>query len=236
MHALGTIAYLRGRDARRPHHGRPPSGGRRVRPRATASLLPVQGHGDRQPPLRRHLRGRRSRTTAAAPRPRRTSSRTSPQRPGMARARQGPPDQQLQRLAGPSTPSRGRRTYFGDRSIADFGVRVDTDSTCSRPTNTFLHLIRDDIGFTLRQHRCRRDDDLRRRPDADPRRDGLPPAEQGPERLRRDDLLRLEDTTPAASSVGCNDVLGYTTVTFRAAASRSSSAGRCCRSTPTRTG
>ena len=41
----------------------------------------------------------------------------------------------------------GSQDYFGDRSIPDMGMRVDTDSTCSHPTNAFLHLI-DDIGFT----------------------------------------------------------------------------------------
>jgi hypothetical protein len=40
-----------------------------------------------------------------------------------------------------SNPSSG--TYFGDRSLPDMGIRVDTDDTCSRPTNTFLHLVHD---------------------------------------------------------------------------------------------
>jgi hypothetical protein len=41
----------------------------------------------------------------------------------------------------------GGQNYFGDGSIADVGMRVDTDSTCSHPTNTFLHLV-DDIVLT----------------------------------------------------------------------------------------
>jgi hypothetical protein len=38
--------------------------------------------------------------------------------------------------------------YFGDRTISDMGLRVDTDSTCARPTNTFFHLLHGDIRFT----------------------------------------------------------------------------------------
>jgi hypothetical protein len=37
--------------------------------------------------------------------------------------------------------------YFGDRSIPDMGMRVDTDSTCSHPTNAYLHVI-GGIGLT----------------------------------------------------------------------------------------
>jgi len=44
-----------------------------------------------------------------------------------------------------TNPSSG--DYFGDRSLPDVGIRVDTDATCSRPTNTFLHLV-SDISFT----------------------------------------------------------------------------------------
>jgi hypothetical protein len=38
-------------------------------------------------------------------------------------------------------------SFFGDGSIADMGLRVDVDSTCSHPTNTFLHLV-DQLVFT----------------------------------------------------------------------------------------
>ena len=46
-----------------------------------------------------------------------------------------------------STRTPRQPDYFGDLSVADMGMRVDTDD-CSRPTNTFLHLIHGDIGFT----------------------------------------------------------------------------------------
>lgn len=104
--------------------------------------------------------------------------------------------------------------YFGDRSLPDFGVRVDTDSTCSRPTNTFLHLIRGDIGFTP--------------PDTGVAETMTCGAGQTLTLDQTDFLLQNKDpngyavTTyfvsqydASASSVGCNDVLGYTTVTFR---------------------
>ncbi len=104
--------------------------------------------------------------------------------------------------------------YFGDRSIADIGLRVDTDETCSRPTNTFLHLIRGDIGYT-------------------------PPSTSVAETMtcgagqtltldQTDFLMQNKDPNGYAittyfvskydstdSSVGCNDLLGYTTVTFQ---------------------
>jgi hypothetical protein len=103
--------------------------------------------------------------------------------------------------------------YFGDMSISDMGVRVDTDATCSRPTNTFLHLIHGDIGFTP--------------PDTDI-------AESmtcGPGQTLTFDqtnfLMLNKDGDGTAvttyfvsrydadeSSVGCNDLLGYTTVAF----------------------
>ena len=110
-----------------------------------------------------------------------------------------------------STPSSS--DYFGDRSIADIGVRVDTDDTCSRPTNTFLHLI-DDIGFTP--------------PDTDVAETMTCGAGQTLTLDQTDFLLQNKHpngyavTTyfvsrydSSSSSVGCNDVLGYTNVTFQ---------------------
>ena len=105
-------------------------------------------------------------------------------------------------------------TYFGDRSISDMGLRVDTDSTCSRPTNTFLHLVRDDIGFTPGNT------------------DVAESMTCGPgQTLTFDEtnfLMLNKDPDGSAvttyfvtrydgadSSVGCNDLLGYTNVTFQ---------------------
>src|SRR6478736_4946146 len=102
--------------------------------------------------------------------------------------------------------------YFGDLSVPDMGMRVDTDN-CSRPTNTFLHLIHGDIGFT-------------------PGNTGV--AEDmtcgAGETLSFEDtnfLMVNKDSNGAAvttyfvsmynmddSQVGCNDILGYTIVTF----------------------
>ena len=102
--------------------------------------------------------------------------------------------------------------YFGDLSVADMGMRVDTDD-CSRPTNTFLHLIHGDIGFT-------------------PGNTGV--AEDmtcgAGETLSFEDtnfLMVNKDSNGAAvttyfvskynmedTQVGCNDILGYTIVTF----------------------
>ena len=101
--------------------------------------------------------------------------------------------------------------YFGDQTISDMGVRVDTDDTCSHPTNTFLHLVTEiefpppntdvaeDMGCGagqtltfdetnyLMQHR----------------HDGFSIATYFVSRYDKND-----------SHVGCNDLLGYTTVTF----------------------
>ena len=103
--------------------------------------------------------------------------------------------------------------YFGDRSIPDMGLRVDTDSTCSRPTNTFLHLIHGDIGFTPGNTDVAEDMTC------------------GPSQTltfeQTNFLMLNKDSDGSAvttyfvskydvddSSVGCNDLLGYTVVTF----------------------
>jgi hypothetical protein len=103
--------------------------------------------------------------------------------------------------------------YFGDLSIPDIGIRVDTDATCSRPTNTFLHLVNGGIEFT-------------------PPNTGI--AEEmtcgAGQSLTFDEtnfLMLNKDVDSSAvttyfvsnysaseSSVGCNDLLGYTIVTF----------------------
>lgn len=107
--------------------------------------------------------------------------------------------------------SSGASDYFGDQTISDMGVRVDTDDTCSHPTNTFLHLstpvefppantaVAEDMGCGagqtltfdetnyLMQHR----------------HDGFSIATYFVSRYDKND-----------SHVGCNDLLGYTTVTF----------------------
>jgi hypothetical protein len=103
--------------------------------------------------------------------------------------------------------------YFGDQSIGDMGVRVDTDATCSRPTNTFLHLVNGGIEYA-------------------------PPNTSVAEELTCDagQILSFSDqnylmlnkvgngsavTTYFVSKfeandshVGCNHLLGFTTVTF----------------------
>jgi len=106
--------------------------------------------------------------------------------------------------------------YFGDQTLPDMGVRGDTDATCSRPTNTFLHLS-NGISFT-------------------------PPNTAVAEEMTcgAGQTLSFDDTnflmTNKAdgfsvttyfvtkyesdhSSVGCNDLLGFTTVTFQSSGS-----------------
>jgi len=103
--------------------------------------------------------------------------------------------------------------YFGDGSITDMGMRVDTDSTCSHPTNTFLNLVNGGIDFT-------------------PPNTGI--AENmtcgSSQTLTFDEtnfLMLNKDGDSSAvttylvskynfedTSVGCNDLLGYTIVTF----------------------
>jgi hypothetical protein len=107
--------------------------------------------------------------------------------------------------------SPGASDYFGDQTISDMGVRVDTDDTRSHPTNTLLHLSTaiefpppntdvaeemscgagqtltfDETNY-LMQHR----------------HDGFSIATYFVSRYDKND-----------SQVGCNDLLGYTTVTF----------------------
>ena len=102
--------------------------------------------------------------------------------------------------------------FFGDMSIPDMGLRVDTDATCSHPTNTFLHLVNGGIEFT--------------RPNTAIAEDMTCGAGQT---LTFDEtnylMTNKEDGTSVTtyfvsqynsneSSVGCNDLLGYTIVTF----------------------
>lgn len=105
------------------------------------------------------------------------------------------------------------QNYFGDMSIPDMGMRVDTDSTCSHPTNTFLHLVHDDIGFTpgdtgIAEHMtCGTGQTLTFDQtnflmlNKDP--DGSAVTTYFVSKYNKDE-----------SSVGCNDLLGYTIVTF----------------------
>lgn len=105
-------------------------------------------------------------------------------------------------------------TYFGDRSISDMGLRVDTDSTCGRATNTFLNLIHGDIGFTPGN--------------TDLAEDMSCGASQTLTFEQTNFLMLNKDGDGSAvttyfvsryeandSSVGCNDLLGYTVVTFK---------------------
>ena len=107
--------------------------------------------------------------------------------------------------------SPGSTTFFGDRSISDMGLRVDTDSTCSRPTNTFLHLF-DDISLTAGNTDVA---------------EGMTCGAGQTLTLDETNFLMLNKgdasavTTyfvshydPSESSVGCNDLLGYTVISF----------------------
>lgn len=104
------------------------------------------------------------------------------------------------------------QNYFGDLSISDLGLRVDTDS-CTHPTNTFLHLVNGDIGFT---------------PGDTGIAEGMSCGAGQTLTLDQTNFLMLnkDDDSSAVttyfvskyssdeSSVGCNDLLGYTIVTF----------------------
>lgn len=107
--------------------------------------------------------------------------------------------------------SPGSGDYFGDRSISDMGMRVDSDSTCSHPTNAFLHLS-SEITFTpantdiAENMKCGAGQTLT---------------------LDETNFLMINKAdgsvvttyfvskyNASESSVGCNDLLGYTIVTF----------------------
>jgi hypothetical protein len=107
----------------------------------------------------------------------------------------------------------GGSNYFGDDSNPDKGMRVDTDSTCAHPTNTSLTLVNGGIGFTpantaiAETMSCGAGQTLN---------------------LDETNFLMLDkDSNSSAittyfvskynmndTSVGCNDLLGYTVVTF----------------------
>jgi hypothetical protein len=107
--------------------------------------------------------------------------------------------------------SAGSQDYFGDRSIPDMGMRVDTDATCSHPTNAFLHVV-DGIGFTpgntdiAENMRCGAGQTL-----TFDQTNFL--------MVNKDDgsgitTYFVSKYNPDESSVGCNDLLGYTVITF----------------------
>jgi hypothetical protein len=107
--------------------------------------------------------------------------------------------------------SPGSGTYFGDRSIGDMGMRVDTDSTCSHPTNTFLNLI-DDIVLTAGNSAVA--ESMTCGPSQ-----SLTFDEMNFLMLNKGDgsavtTYFVSRYAPNESSVGCNDVLGYTVVSF----------------------
>jgi hypothetical protein len=110
--------------------------------------------------------------------------------------------------------SPGADDFFGDMSVPDMGERVDTDSTCSHPTNTFLHLIHGNIGFTPGN--------------TDVAENMTCGAGQTLTFDQTNFLMLNKDDNGAAvttylvseynmddSQVGCNDILGYTIVTFK---------------------
>ncbi len=103
--------------------------------------------------------------------------------------------------------------YFGDGSVTDMGLRVDTDATCSRPTNTFLHLVNGTVEFTP--------------PDTGIAEEMTCGTGQSLTFDETNFLMLNKDGDSTAvttyfvskysaseSSVGCNDLLGYTIVTF----------------------
>ena len=105
----------------------------------------------------------------------------------------------------------GTNEYFGDRSIADMGMRVDTDSTCSHPTNAFLHLI---SGLSLtagntdvaENMKCGAGQTLT----FDQTNFLMVNKDDGPAVT----TYFVSKYNPDESSVGCNDLLGYTVITF----------------------
>ena len=108
--------------------------------------------------------------------------------------------------------STGSSDYFGDRSIPDMGNRVDTDSTCSHPTNAFLHVIGGGISLTpgntdiAENMKCGAGQTLKL-------------DQSNFLMLNKDDgsgvtTYFVSKYNPDEGSVGCNDWLGYTIVTF----------------------
>jgi hypothetical protein len=102
--------------------------------------------------------------------------------------------------------------YFGDQSITDMGIRVDNDATCSHPTNTFLHLV-DSIGFTPTNTAVAENMSCGA---------GQTLSFDDTNFLMVNKALGTAVTTYFVSryevdetQVGCNDLLGYTVVTFR---------------------
>jgi hypothetical protein len=104
-------------------------------------------------------------------------------------------------------------TFFGDGSISDMGLRVDVDSTCSHPTNTFLHLV-SQLVFTP--------------PNTDIAENMTCSAGQSLTLDQTNFLLINKDPDGSAvttylvstydksdSQVGCDDWLGYTIVTAK---------------------
>ena len=107
----------------------------------------------------------------------------------------------------------GSQDYFGDQSLPDKGIRVDTDSTCDHPTNTAFTLINSAVEFTPGNTAV-----------AETMSCGAG------QTLNFDEtnfLMLNKDSDSSAvttyfvskynkndTSVGCNDLLGYTVVTF----------------------
>jgi hypothetical protein len=105
------------------------------------------------------------------------------------------------------------QNYFGDNSIPDKGTRVDTDSTCDHPTNASLSLVNGVIEYTP--------------PNSAVAEEMSCGAGQTLSFDQTNFLLLNKDSDASAvttyfiskynsndTSVGCNDLLGYTVVTF----------------------
>jgi len=102
--------------------------------------------------------------------------------------------------------------FFGDGSLPDFGMRVDTDATCSRPTNTFLHPV-DEIRFTrgdtsiAEQMTCGSGQTLSFE------QTNFLMTNKNPDACAVTTYF-VSNYSKNERSVGCNDLLGYTIVTF----------------------
>jgi uncharacterized membrane protein len=107
----------------------------------------------------------------------------------------------------------GGANYFGDGSIPDMGMRVDTDATCSHPTNTFLHLANGQIEYTptntdvAETMSCGAGQTL-----TFDQTNFLMLNKYGDSSAVT--TYFVSRFTADDTSVGCNDLLGYTTVTF----------------------
>lgn len=106
--------------------------------------------------------------------------------------------------------SPGSSDYFGDRSIPDMGMRVDT-SACSHPTNAFLHVV-GGIGFAPGNTAVAEDMKCGAGQTLSFDETNFLMENKGDSSAVTTYLVSKYN--PDEASVGCNDLLGYTVVTF----------------------